>query len=72
MAHHLKFFRFSNRSHVATDDLTMEQFFGDSQEVDESAPRLDPLLAREGPRKTADSEDAEPLFSTREELKPEE
>ena len=50
----------------------MEQFFDDSQEVDESAPRLDPLLAREGPRKTAGSEDAEPLFSTREELKPEE
>lgn len=71
MSHHLRFFRFSNRSYVATDEdeLEMDRFFGgydSASQVDDSQALLteDHLRSREGTkRKTQqDHGEFEPLF----------
>ena len=40
LAHHLRFFRFSNRSHVHRDDLTMDEFFNPDAGPSQTHPRM--------------------------------
>lgn len=56
MSHHLRYFRFSNRTHIEmNDDLQMEQFFreDDGMDMSDNLRIPGPIRSRPKPENTA-------------------
>jgi len=62
MSHHLRYFRFSNRTHIMKgEDLAMDDFFqGKEEQINEEVELLEaPIQSREGPKRTTRSSENE-------------